>query len=331
MFSVQNYEKLIKYSNFIVCDKKFLLYNHDRLGKDVIALDKRDCLILRTVVEEKNVTKAAERLYISQPALSYRIKNMEKEIGAAILIRTPHGVSLTEQGEQLLCYANDMLQQFTCLKERIQNMSNTVQGTLRLGASAVIAHYELPAILKDFLTLYPGVEISLKTGLSQKINRLLQKDEITVAILRGEFTWSGEKHLLRNEPICLVSSQPLALKDLPDKPGIFAQTDGPLQVMFHEWWRQNFDRPPMVTMELDSMETCRQMVCHGLGWAILPAIGISQHRELYRQPLYWKDGRPLCRPTWLLCQQSALEFSSVRAFVKHVKAVFAETDGLKEE
>lgn len=287
-------------------------------------MNRRDWIMLKTIAEEKNVTKAAERLYISQPALSYRLKNMEKEIGAAILIRTTNGVSFTQQGEYLLKYANDMLRQFTCLKENIQNMSNTVQGTLRLGSSAVIAHYELPTILKDFFALYPNVEVSLKTGMSQKINRLLQKDDIAVAILRGDFSWDEEKHLLRNEPICLVSSQPLQLKELPDKPSISAYTDGPLQTLIDEWWRQNFDRPPMVTMELDSMETCRQMVCHGLGWAILPAIGVSKHQGLYRQPLYRKNGEPLCRPTWLLCRHTALEISAIRAFVDHVKAAFQE-------
>ncbi|MDF2501978.1 MAG: transcriptional regulator, LysR family [Anaerosporomusa subterranea] len=285
-------------------------------------MEYKDWIILKTVTEEKNVTKAAERLYLSQPALSYRLKNMEKELGATILVRTANGVSLTPQGEYLLAYAHEMLQRFTQLKERIQDMDNKVQGTLRLGCSAVIAHYELPSILKDFLASYPDVEVSVKTGMSQKINRLLQKDEISVAILRGEFPWNEEKHLLRNEPICLVSSQPIELEELPYKPRIIAQTDAPLQAMFEEWWRQNFNKPPKVTMELDSMETCRQMVCNGLGWAILPAIGISSHHELYSKPLYWKNGQPLYRPTWLLCHHSALELSAVRAFVEHVKRVF---------
>nr|WP_092071444.1 LysR family transcriptional regulator [Dendrosporobacter quercicolus]NSL49356.1 LysR family transcriptional regulator [Dendrosporobacter quercicolus DSM 1736]SDM26386.1 DNA-binding transcriptional regulator, LysR family [Dendrosporobacter quercicolus] len=290
-------------------------------------MDRRDWIILKTIAEEKNMTKAAERLYISQPALSYRLKNMEKKLGAAILIRTANGVSLTQQGEYLLEYVNDMLRQFTRLKETIQNMGGKVQGMLRLGSSTVIAHYKLPAILKEFLDLYPEVEVSLKTGMSQKIYRLLQKDEISVAILRGDFSWDEEKHLLANEPICLVSSQSLKLADLPRRPGLVAQTDASLQAIFHEWWRQNFDRPPMVTMELDSMETCRQMVCQGLGWAIMPAIGISSHHELHRQPLYWKNGQPLCRPTWLLCHRSALELSAVQAFVEFVQTAFqAEAD-----
>lgn len=289
-------------------------------------MEQKDWIILKTVAEEKNVTKASERLYISQPALSYRLKNMEREIGATILVRTANGVSLTPQGEHLLAYSHEMLQRFTQLKESIQNMDNTIQGTLRLGSSAVIAHYELPAILKEFLEIHPNVEISLQTGMSQKINRMLQKDEISVAILRGDFTWDEEKYLLRNEPVCLVSSQPIELEELPFKPRIVAQTDGPLQTMFEEWWRQNFNKPPKINMELDSMETCRQMVVHGLGWAILPAIGIAKHDELYTKPLHWKNGQPLCRSTWLICHHAALELSAVRAFVEHVKQVFKVTE-----
>lgn len=286
-------------------------------------MNQRDWLILKTIAEEKNITKAAERLYISQPALSYRLKNMEQEIGAEIFIRTATGVAFTEQGEYLLQYSDSMLRQLADLKATLKNMGCTVQGTLRLAASTVIAHYELPKILHDFFILYPQVEISLTTGLSQKIYRMLQKDDVNVAIIRGDFHWNEEKYLLRNEPICLVSNRPLPLENLPNEPGIFARTDTPLQTMVDQWWRQHFDRPPKVTMELDSMETCRQMVAHGLGWAILPSIGISQHSTLYRQPLFWSDGQQLCRPTWLLCRQTALNLSVVKAFVNHTKSVFS--------
>lgn len=282
-------------------------------------MEYKDWQIIKVIAEEKSITKAAERLYIAQPSLTYRFKNIEKELGSTLLLRTQNGVLLTPQGEYFLAYAKEMLQRFHQVKEYIQNMDNTVRGTLRLGSSAVIAHYMLPTILKNFMDLYPNVEISLKTGMSQKINRMLHKDEVSVAIIRGEVSWSEEKHLLRNEPVCLVSRQPLRLDELPHKPRIAAQTDGPLQAMFEEWWRQNFKTPPNVTMELDSMETCRQMVSHGLGWAILPAIGIAENDNLHIQPLYWQDGRPLQRPTWLLCHHSSLELSAVQAFISYLK------------
>ncbi|MBP8278617.1 MAG: LysR family transcriptional regulator, partial [Propionivibrio sp.] len=69
----------------------------------------KDWRILKTIAEERNLTKAAARLYISQPALTYRLKNMEEEFGAQVVSRVPTGVELTPQGEYLLAYAAEML------------------------------------------------------------------------------------------------------------------------------------------------------------------------------------------------------------------------------
>ena len=281
-------------------------------------MDDKDWLAIKTVAEEKNITKAADRMYISQPALTYRLRNLEKEFGAKILSRHPNGVLLTPQGELLLSYAQTMLLQLNETRERIKNMENKVQGTLRLGTSSVFAHYELPQILKSFLEQYPDVEISLKTGLSRRIYRMLQKEEISIAIIRGDYHWVEEKFLLSEEPICLVSSQPIEFSELPYKPQVSYLTDSSLEPVVQEWWREYFTRPPLITMEVDNMDTCRQMVLHGLGWAILPAIGLGRQSAPFIRELFWRSGNPLLRRTWIMLPNSALELSSVRAFVEFV-------------
>jgi DNA-binding transcriptional LysR family regulator len=167
-------------------------------------MNEKDWVMLKVLAEEKNITKAASRLFIAQPSITYRLQQLEKEFGTKIVSRNPNGVVLTAEGEYLLSYAEEMLLKLRSAKEKIQNMSGKVQGTLRLGSSAIFAHYELPRILKGFLDNYPDVEISLKTGLSQKINRMLQIEEIAVAIVRGDYPWVEEKHLLSEEAICLV-------------------------------------------------------------------------------------------------------------------------------
>ena len=283
-------------------------------------MDDKDWIAIKIVAEEKNITKAADRLYISQPALTYRLRNLEKEFGAKIMSRHPNGVLLTPQGELLLSYADSMLQQLNETKERIKNMEGKVQGILRLGTSSVFAHYELPPILKNFLELYPEVEISLKTGLSRRIYRMLQKEEISAAIIRGDYHWVEEKYLLSEEPICLVSSEPIDFNDLPFRPQISYLTDSSLEPMVQEWWRESFSRPPLITMEVDNMDTCRQMVLHGLGWAVLPAIGLSQQPAPFIRELFWRNGSPLLRRTWIMFPNSALELSAVRAFVEFVKS-----------
>lgn len=281
-------------------------------------MDDKDWLILKTIAEEKNVTKAAARLFISQPALSYRLKNMENEFGAQIVSRVPSGVLFTPQGEYLLAYADAMLLKYGAVKEQIKNMENKVQGALRMGSSGVFAHYALPGLLKGFLEIHPDVEISLKTGLSYQIVRMLEKREITVAIVRGEHAWEGERFLLTEEPICLVSRENLELGDLLSKPHIRYGTDTSLQKMLDDWWRKNYKVPPRTTMEVNTMDAARQMVLHGLGWTILPTIGLPKNDSLFAKTLFWPDGSPLIRPTWVLCAPMALELQTVRALLAYL-------------
>ncbi|MEN6411745.1 MAG: LysR family transcriptional regulator [Veillonellales bacterium] len=291
-------------------------------------MDSKDWEILKTVAEEKNITKAAERLYTSQPALTYRLKNMEKEFNARILIRTSSGILLTSQGEQLLEYANDMLRKMMNIKDRICNTAGKVHGSLRLGASSSFSHYQLPSLLEKFIALYPDVEISLKTGLSSKVHRMLQQEEIMAAIIRGDSNWQEEQYLLSEEPICLVSLHPLKLTDLPSRPRIDFKTDYSLQNIVETWWRENFYRPPLINMFVDNIDTCRQLVLRNLGWAIFPGIGLKEHDNLYVRPLHFKSGEPLTRRTWLVCRTSSLELSVVRAFVDHVRS-YTKTSLLK--
>ncbi|WP_028534234.1 LysR family transcriptional regulator [Paludibacterium yongneupense] len=282
-------------------------------------MDEKDWQAIIMVAEEKNITKAAARLYVSQPALTYRLRNIENEFGAKLMSRSTSGIALTPQGEYLHNCAKEMLLQLRNMKNKIRDMDDEVGGSLYIGTSAVYAHYELPDILKGFLEKYPDVDVSLKTGLSNKIITLLYKKEISLAIVRGEHHWEDRKFLLNEEPICLTSHRELRLEDLPSTPQISYGTDSSLQKLTDEWWRETFNEPRNVTMEVDSMDTARQMVLCGLGWAILPAIGLRRHDALQTQPLIWKDGTPLTRKTWLLCSSPFYDLRTVQAFIGYVK------------
>ncbi len=283
----------------------------------------KDWIMIKVLAEEKNITKAAERLYLSQPAITYRLKALEKEVGSQLVTRTPSGILLTPEGEVFLHYAEEMLLTLVKTKEKMQSMRDTVQGTLRLGASSVFSHYELPYILKGFVTSYPKVDISLKTGLSHRINRLLQHDEIAVAVLRGDYHWTEEKMMLFEEPICIVSAKPIDLNTLADQTRITYNTDTPLQTLIESWWRETYAKPFASTMEVDSMDTCRELVKQGLGWAILPAIGLHAMEGIYTHLLGWSDGQPFTRRTWLLCRHAALELPAVRAFCDYIRHYYA--------
>jgi len=285
-------------------------------------VDYKDWIILKAIFEEKTITKAAESLYISQPALSNRLKNMEKEFDTKILLRNSNGVIFTPAGEHLLVYAREMLRQLTLTQEKIKNMGDTVYGTLHLGTSSVFAHCELPAILQGFIARYPHIDISLKTGLSSKIIKMLQKEEIAVAVVRGDHFWPEEKYMLREESLYLASYQPIVFHNLPHLPRVNYGTDPSLRDMVQNWWYETFSCPPNISMQVDSMDTCRQMVLHNLGWAILPEIGLKEPNSLYTQKLHWQDGTPVLRRTQMVYRNSLLELSAVSAFVNYLQEYY---------
>lgn len=286
-------------------------------------MDDKDWLILKQIAKDKNITKAAENLFMSQPAVTYRIKSMENDFGAKIFLRTPNGVLFTPQGEYLLKYAEEMLQRQLVVKEIVQNMGNDVQGRLHLGSSAIFAHYELPQILSAFLAQYPKVDIDLKTGLSLKVDKMLQQGEVPIAIIRGDYKWPEEKLLLFEEPLCLVYKEHIEIESLPETTQVDYMTDSSLKPLISDWWREHFSKPPAKTMVVDSMDTCRQMVIHGLGWAILPKVGLAEGgKKLHIQNLAWASGEPLVRKTWLMFTKKSLELSTIKAFVAFMQEYY---------
>ncbi|MDU4959533.1 MAG: LysR family transcriptional regulator [Sporomusaceae bacterium] len=278
-------------------------------------MDSKDWIVLKTIAEVRSLTKAAERLYLSQPALTYRLRNLEKEFGVPILMRSPNGTQLTEQGEYILGYASDMLEKLKQTKEHVLDMSNQVQGVLRIASSTTFAQWELAPLLSDYKRRYPLVEVHLKTQLSSQLINLLREQAVHLAILRGDNHWNDCRHLLREEALCLVCAQPVALEDLPRMPWIQYEIDFTINATDEDWWREHFSVLPISTMKVDKIDTCLQMVLHGLGWTILPEIWLKSHPGLFRLPMFRKDGSPIKRRTWLLYRRESLGRTAVKAFI----------------
>lgn len=187
-------------------------------------MDFRDFAILQVLYEEKNIKKAAERLFLSQPAITYRIRHLEKELDIIILIRGNKGVQFTPQGEYLVESSKHLLHQREKLIEHVQNMGHEVQGTLRLGVANNFAIYKLPPILASFNKAFPKVKIQLKTGLGKEIMKLLEDGEIHIGIESAGHKWDGQKVLIDRNKICLISKDRLCLEDLSNQNLIYIAT-----------------------------------------------------------------------------------------------------------
>ncbi|MBM7650777.1 DNA-binding transcriptional LysR family regulator [Neobacillus cucumis] len=145
-------------------------------------MDFRDFDILQILFEEKNIKRAAERLYLSQLAITYRINKLERDLDIPILIRGNKGVQFTLQGEFLVENSKRLLHDRDSMIDQVQNLAEDVQGTLRLGVSNNFAISKFPPIIASFNKVFPKVKIQLQTGLGIEIMKLLEEGEIHIGI-----------------------------------------------------------------------------------------------------------------------------------------------------
>lgn len=292
-------------------------------------MEDRDWLLLKVLYSEKNITKTADSLYISQPALTKRLQHIEKEFGVQIVHRNRRGVDFTPQGEYLAKCAEDMVTRIRTIKDNVSNMDGDVVGTLRLGVTSFLTRHMLPKLLKLFKEQYPKVEFNVINGWSGDLYDKLYSQQLHVAFVRGDYKWQSQKHLLLEETICIASASPIDLKELPALPRIDYQGDLKLKELIQSWWTENYSTPPFIAIEVDKTETCREMVMNGLGYAIIPGLVLDAAKDIYRVDATKKDGTPLKRETWMFYHEEFLELKLVHTFVEFVKGInFKESSWL---
>ncbi|MGM7724774.1 LysR family transcriptional regulator [Metabacillus sp. Hm71] len=285
-------------------------------------MDERDWLVLQTLYNEKNITKAAQHLYISQPALTNRLQQLEKEFGVKIVNRGRRGVQFTPQGEYLAKSAHEMLLNIQKIKENVLNMENNITGTLRLGVSNFFTDYMLPNLLKLFKEKYPDIEFKVTTGFSSDIAHLIHNQDVHIGIIKGDFSWKDQRHLLFEETICIASKHKIDIQNLPNLPRIVYHTDPLLKNLIDHWWSEHFTQPPLISIEVDKADTCKKMVINGLGYGILPSMILNDRQDVFRTDIKTVDGKPISRKTWMYYHQDSLKLNIVKAFVDFVEHEF---------
>lgn len=277
-------------------------------------MNEKDWLIIFTVWQQQNITRAAEQLYTSQPALSYRLKQIERKLNVQLFDESGRSLTFSAQGRYLAQHSTKMLQESQQLRQTLHSLSQPRQGELRIGVTSNYAAYRLPEILARFSEQHSGIRINLVSGLSEEMYQKLQRDEVHAALVKDDYHWRDGKRLVDLDDYWLVSQQPLDLRLLPQLPQIRINHGGHITHLIERWWNANFNLAPRVAMQVDKLEVCLAMVERGLGYAIVSSYQpLSEH--LWCQPLQ-VAGEPLKSRTWLLYQHVSRDASVIMPFVE---------------
>ncbi len=288
-----------------------------------------DWSILSTLYKTKNITKAAEMLYITQPTLTRRLQQIETELGAVLILRTNKGVTFTPEGEYAALKAAEILDSIASIKSTISQSQGDLRGTLRLGSPNSFVHFVVPTIIEQFSLLYPNIQIDLHTDLSHELLKYLENKELDVSFVRGDFDTSLEKHLLSQDQIYIISKNPIVLSDLPNLPQIVYTKENSIVKASKRWWQERFDTPPNIRFRVHTGDACIQLVKKNLGYGIFsdgryynPADG------LYAMPLEYLDGSKFSRDSWMVYDKSSMQNPIVSHFVEFVSKHFDELCGV---
>lgn len=282
-------------------------------------MDEKDCELMEMLSRTQNITKAAERLFTTQSALTKRIQKLEDELGCQLFVRSRKGVLFTPVAERILPYARQVSDSMDRIRSQVAIYRKEVAGTLKLGVSINFARYRLPDILKRFMDQYPNVDIHVSTMQSTSLYQSLVKNEISIAIVRGSFKWNEGMVTLSSEPVCLVTDREHAGAPLDSFPYIGRHTDAGFYDKIQLWRTENGCQDSRTNLWVDDIGSCLEMVSRGIGWSILPEICLHQFDGRIT-PLYFKNGTPFTRSSHILYKHDYFELPQVKKFIQAVLA-----------
>jgi len=288
-------------------------------------MNDQDYQFLIDLYETKNITKVAQQQFLTQPAMTKRIRRIEEELDCQLILRSKRGVTFTAIGETVVKHCQKIVQANEELHNAIDQHKGVVGGTLRIGSSLNYGRYRLPTALRKYQQMYPMVNVRVTTGHSRNLYHMLMENKLSLAIIRGNYPWSEGSILLSAEPICLVRSFDNLEKPLSDFTYISHHTDADEEKRMEQWLLENNviqnDR-----IWIDDIASCREMAQAGVGWTIIPSICLDGFRGEVT-PLHLKDGTPCLRNTYVLYRSALYELQQVRLFLQ----VLAQNDATYPE
>lgn len=280
-------------------------------------MDLRQMEYFQMVCRLNNLTRAAERLHVAQPAISVAMQKLEEELGVQLFSRNQKQFTLTTEGQVFLARVEDILSRTQDAILEMHEYRELRKGTIKLGVPPMIGSYLFPHIFAGFKQVYPSLDLSVIEEGSLAIRGMLERDELDLGIvitchmsplLQSELITSGE--IL----VCLSPFHPLAgvekidFAQLRQEPFILLKEDTyHRQVILQQCKRHNFE--PNIILASSQIDTIRGLVARGVGISFLFDV------------IAWKDPQIQCVPlSEPLCIEIGLAWKKDRYFSKASQA-----------
>lgn len=282
------------------------------------------------VAEEGNLTRAAERLFLSQPAISAHIKALEDEMGVRLFERTSQGMLISAAGEILLEEAETVLSSARQLVARAAQMRSTVSGNFRIGINNEPDFLQMDVILASLLKRHQHLSFSFNQLTSTSVLRLLTSRDIDVGFIEGEVTAGISGVELARLEMCIVAPAALASQLdsanwalLQEFPWVFKSEECSYYRLMNTVFRQHGIQPQnRIESDWDSNLS---LVRKGLGMTVAER-SIADHYASLGEVYIWPYFSALL-PLHVVALRSRADEPAVCAFFDAAKAAWLEARG----
>ena len=272
-------------------------------------------------------TRAADRLYLTQPAISLQVKALEEELGQVLLDRTRQAARLTEAGEILFRQTTQIFEHLATAREEIDALHEVLRGRLVIGTSDTNCTYILPELLQRFRERFPDVELDMRNKMSPEVCQLVLDDEVDLGLATlpaHHRRLSKEKLFTRQDVLVCPPDHPLAgrkrvrLATVAQYPMLVLEHGSRTRTLLDETFEQ-IDVDLQIAMSLGSVEVIKRFVEIGMGIALVPKVAVAEEKAADRLRVISVIGLA-SRATGLIVHRGRRRSPAAKAFIAMLRA-----------
>ncbi len=282
--------------------------------------------VFHTVARLLSFTKAAETLHMTQPAVTFQIRQLEEYFNTRLFDRTHNRISLTAAGERVFEYADRIISLYSEMESKVRDLTGDVSGIVIIGASTTIAEYVLPSLLGEFKDRHPNLNIRLKVSNSVGIVHMVEDNSIDVGIVESpiqnknlvvEVCWHDKLVVICPPAHALAKKTAITVEDLQGHPFVCREEgSGTREFIVEYLTRSGAQLTDLnISLEVGNPEAVKSAVEAGLGISI-----VSQATIVKELKLGTLVSRPLApqieRPFSIVYQRQKFRLRAVDEFMK---------------
>lgn len=288
--------------------------------------------IIREVEQQGSLTAAAEKLFLTQSALSHSIKKLEQQLGTDIWLREGRSLRLTQAGQYLLAVANRLLPQLSLAEERLRQFAQGERGTLRIGMECHPCYQWLLKVVSPYLASWPDVDVDVKQKFQfggigalfgYEIDMLVTPDPLYKSGLKFVPVFDYEQVLVVSRQHVLAHAEYVRPAQLSSETLITYPVDLD-RLDIYSQFLQPAGISPQVHKPIETTDIMLQMVASGRGVAALPRWLVEEYQSRF-DVVPVKLGKPgIAKQIYLGIRESEVQIDYVQAFITLAQGKNAE-------